>query len=127
MSYDLTPDDIKKIIIEGNSEKLIEKASQLGGYYAPKDKKDKSAVTTSQIRNILDKIQRMREFNRHEVNLLRPLLAYAAGRHDKTKLPELQRNCDNAIKEIKTEEHFKNFRNFFEAIVAYHRCAGGKE
>jgi CRISPR-associated protein Csm2 len=102
---------------------LNEVAGQLGGYFAQGGEKDK--LSSSQIRNVLDKLQRMKGFDMNRLQLLRPLLAYAAGRHG-GKVRELQQISDSAIQLVQNQDHFVNFKNFFEAIVAYHRYHGGK-
>lgn len=117
---------IEKIIIEGNSEVLNLYAKELGERYAPQDKREKkSKLSASQIRNILDDVQRMskEEVESGAVELLRPKLAYIAGKNKESwALQELQGILDKAIGLIKKDwERFKNFRNFFEAIVGYHR------
>jgi len=84
-------------------------------------------LSTSQIRNILDEVQRMpeRDFDENRLHLLRPKLAYAAGRHKKIQgVLGFQKLIDKAI-QMTGKENYKNFRNFVEAIVAYHRYHGG--
>ncbi len=118
--------DILEIIEKTNNEKLNNIAKKLGEYYASGSEKNK--LSSAQIRNILDRIQRMKGYDKNQLQLLRPLLAYAAGR-DQTpekKLKHLQEIIDRAIMKVDNEEKFKNLRNFFEAIVAYHRYYGGK-
>jgi CRISPR-associated protein Csm2 len=114
---------LQEIILEGNAQSLNEVAGQLGGYFAQGGEKDK--LSSSQIRNVLDKLQRMKGFDMNRLQLLRPLLAYAAGRHG-GKVRELQQISDSAIQLVQNQDHFVNFKNFFEAIVAYHRYHGGK-
>lgn len=118
--------EIRAIIEERNTTKLNEVAKRLGEYYA--SGKDREKLSASQIRNILDKMQRMKKYDKDQLQLLRPLLAYAAGK-DRTpakKLKHLQEIIDKAITKTNDESRFENLRNFFEAIVAYHRYYGGK-
>lgn len=120
----VTDKDIGEIIVATNTSKLNEIANRLGEYYA--EGKEGEKLSSSQIRNILDKIQRMKKFDKDELQLLRPLLAYAAGKDNTGKLKHLEKILSKAINEVKDEKTFTNFRNFFEAIVAYHRYHGGK-
>lgn len=118
--------DIIAIIEKGDTAKLNEVANKLGEYYAAG--RDREKISSAQIRNILDKIQRMKQFDKDRIQLLRPLLAYVAGK-DRTrdaKLKNLQQIIDKAITKVDDEKKFDNLRNFFEAIVAYHRYHGGK-
>jgi len=119
-------------ILNGNKEKMVEDAEKLGKYLADNE------LSTSQIRNIFSETKRMRSYekNKNELILLRPKLAYIAGRHGKKDrrtgklvgpVPDLSKVLDECIKKIHNETHFKNFKDFFEAILAYHRYYGGKE
>ncbi|MCX7994982.1 MAG: type III-A CRISPR-associated protein Csm2 [candidate division WOR-3 bacterium] len=116
--------EIKEIIVSKNTIILNNVAAKLGEFYA--SGKENEKLSSAQIRNILDRIQRMKKFDRDEIQLLRPALAYAAGRDKTGKLKHLQQILDKAIMQVKDENTFKNLRNFFEAIVAYHRYHGGK-
>ena len=112
-------------ILDGDNQKLVENAEKLGKHLATK------GLTTSQIRNVFDVAKRISwsESAIDKLNLLRPKLAYTAGRHRK-KMPvivDLQEILDGAIQEVvksKGKKKFTNFQNFFEAIVAYHRRYG---
>lgn len=129
----LKPKSIEKII-NGDANELNNYADILGKRF--KEEKDvdergkkrtEKELSTSQIRNILDEIQRMseKEFNPTLLQLLRPKLAYAAGRH-KGRLKEFREVLEEAIKHVKSNEQFKWFKYFVEAIVAYHRYHGGE-
>ena len=122
--FDVREDDLESIIKGGDAVKLNNVADRLGGYYA--SGRDGEKLSASQIRGILDHLQRMYKFSLTDLQLLRPKLAYAAGRHG-GKVKDLQKVADRAIAMVEAEEkRFNNFRNFFEAIVAYHRYHGGK-
>lgn len=110
-------DTILGQILLGNSEILVRVADALGEYFKKKD------LSTSQIRNIYAQVRTMRGYDRNALNLLRPRLAYAAGRHK--EVSGLQRILDAAIVRVNDEEKFKNFQQFFEAILAYHKYYGG--
>jgi len=112
---------IKKAL-EGNSTELIGFARDTGKYLAEGSERERLSV--SQIRNVLDDIQRMRAYDENRLQMLRPKLAYAAGRHG-GKVKDLQAIIDTAI-ERTTAANFKHFKNLVEAIVGYHRYYGGK-
>jgi CRISPR-associated protein Csm2 len=116
--------EIKKdlpAILEGNSKKLVEDAKELGKYISRRRGRIKE-MTTSQIRNIFSEVKMMREFNKYEMDLLLPKLAYTA-RHEEVR--DLQEVLDEAIREVGNDEKkFERFKDFFEAVVAYHRRYG---
>lgn len=116
-------ESLQEIVVTGNALSLNKQANELGQYFAQGGERDR--LSSSQIRNVLDKLQRMKSFDLTKLQLLRPLLAYAAGRHG-GKVKELQKISDQAIQMVQNDQHFVNFKNFFEAIVAYHRYHGGK-
>lgn len=91
--------------------------------FAEKKGKELSSadLSTSQIRNVLDAIQMMTKFDRNELELLRPKLAYAAGK--KFNLRPFRDILDEAIGYVRDDLDFKLFRNLVEAIVAYHALA----
>ena len=122
-STSISPESLQEIIVGGNAMTLNKEANLLGQHFAQGGERDK--LSSSQIRNVLDKLQRMKAFDQTKLQLLRPLLAYAAGRHG-GKVKELQKISDQAIQMVQNDQHFVNFKNFFEAIVAYHRYHGGK-
>ncbi|MCX8042626.1 MAG: type III-A CRISPR-associated protein Csm2 [Desulfobacterota bacterium] len=120
---------IKKWIQEGLTPESIKEAERFG-----KDIKEKD-LTTSQIRQVFTKLKSIeakgyRE-NKIEFLMLKPLLAYSAGRHKKEGLKEFKDKITLAIDAVvegaedEQENRFKNFCKFFEAILAYHRSFGG--
>jgi len=106
-------------ILAGDMRELNDYAKELGKNYAQGGEREK--LSTSQIRNILDEIQKMpeKDFDENRLQLLRPKLAYVAGRH-KGKVLEFQKLLDKTI-QFTNKNNFKNFKYFVEAIVAYHR------
>jgi len=115
--------DEKRIekILGGDAFELNKYAEELAQSYMP-EKGEK--LSTSQIRAILTEIQKMKEFNPTQLQLLRPKLAYAAGRH-KGKVKEFRDLLEVLIKKT-NKDNFANFKNFVEAIVAYPKYYGGK-
>lgn len=106
-------------VIEEGGEPLVTAAENLGRKLA-------SDLKTSQIRKIysaVKKIQMGDEFNRNELILLKPKLAYAAARND--AVTDLKDALTQAIDQVDTDKKFKNFVDFFEATLAYHKAFGG--
>lgn len=120
-----TPEIIQSYITKDDTaEKMVKDAEELGNYLK------ENKVTTSQIRNAYGNMKKLQMFGwnnrtRREVLLLKPRLAYAAGRHG-NGLTQLKKVMDSAIDAVSDEASFQRFCQFFEAIVAYHKAAGGK-
>jgi CRISPR-associated protein Csm2 len=118
-----------RAIITGDAKALVDTAETLG----PDLKRGE--LTTAQIRNIFGLIKKMehRDFSPGELLLVKPKLAYAAARHNKAGLTMLKDVLSDAIdvvvevddQKVQTRR-FEQFVNFFEAILAYHREAGGR-
>lgn len=122
----LDKEKVKKIIQDSDVKILNKYAKERAKTYAPQNGREKKQkLTSSQIRNILDNVQRMKQADveRGELELLRPKLAYASGRNkDSWALRELREILDYAVELVENDyRRFENFRNFFEAIVGYHR------
>ena len=122
----IKPEEVKSYITQDHTaEQMVKFAEKFGKFLG--DKK----VTTSQIRNAYGNMKKLEmagwkdNRTRREVLLLKPRLAYAAGRHG-PGLAELKKVMDSAIDAVTDEASFQRFCQFFEAIVAYHRAAGGK-
>jgi len=111
-------------IIEGDTKALVREAEELGTQLKNSD------LTTSQIRNVFGSVKKMemRGFKEKELLLLKPNLAYAASRPgSKRGTKDLRKVLSTAIDFVGNNDmFFENFCNFFEAILAYHRAAGGK-
>ena len=125
-------DSIRRAI-EGDPEALVNTAMVIGRSLAQRK------LSTSQIRNIFGEVKRMqmRGFDPYKFQLLKPRLAYVAGRQTSSPVREaaqdLKRVLDVAIDKVLEEEEgkgqrerFSRFVDFFEAILAYHREAGGR-
>jgi len=132
-----------KAIIQGTDTQsarlLVDTAQRWGEYLANIN------LTTSQIRGIfgqvrqiemnwppdIDDPERARRAER-DLILLKPKLAYQAQRDaEKNKntkpVRELEQILSPAIDLVQGDrENFQRFVDFFEAILAYHRSAGGK-
>ena len=107
-----------------NMLKFIELADHFGNFLA-----NGKEIKTAQVRKIYSELQKIDSFDKEEhlmkLHMLRPQLAYAKGRHK--NLHELQKILDQMIVAIKNDEQLGNFKNFFEAILAYHKAHGGGE
>lgn len=79
-------------------------------------------LSTSQLRNIYDKAVKTETLN--DLKLIRPNLAYIAGRSTNDNEKSLVAFIDLLIKEIKSDEQVNEFKIFFEAVVAYHKFYG---
>lgn len=78
-------------------------------------------ITTTQLRNIFSRIKKIKISNLDDLHVLRPKLAFVAGRSDK-KMKTLVFLLDVLITKIDDDpEKLCQFQDFFEAIVAYHK------
>lgn len=84
-------------------------------------------MTTSQVRHLFQEVQNIAVADDflYKVSRLRYKFAYTAGRHKQVK--PLQEVAEEALKNINNKDQLGRFRDFFEAVVAYHRYLGGKE
>lgn len=115
--YNLPPD-----VIEKGGEPLVTAAESLGQKLARN-------LKTSQIRKVygaVKKIQMSDEFRQNDLIMLKPKLAYAAARND--AVMDLKEALTQAIDQVGDDpQKFKNFVDFFEATLAYHKAAGGQD
>jgi len=130
-------DILKKIIVEGDVKELNKYADELAQKFVTKleieeqsrsgnKRRKEKELTTSQIRNIFDVIQRMTKYDENKLQLLRPKLAYLAGRHG-GRVKEFQTLIEECLPLVTDDTTFTNFKNFIEAIVAYHKFHGGTD
>lgn len=121
--------DIKKWIENGPDVNLVKEAENFG-----KELKNGN-LTRSQIRQSFTKMKSIeaKGFSNNKSNflMLKPFLAYAAGRDNKDGIKKFKEKISIAIDYVfngpteKEEERFKNFCMLFEAILSYHRAHGG--
>ncbi len=136
------PATLRKIIVDGDNEALVSAAEKTGAALARELR-----LTTSQVRGIFGTVRQIEmdwlQSNRagtsseehadrerrakRELLLLKPRIAYQAGRErGRRGVTELQDVLTPAIDLIENNpQRFKNFVDFFEAILAYHRANGG--
>jgi CRISPR type III-A-associated protein Csm2 len=114
-------------ILEGDIQLLVDTAKSLGEALAKK-------LKTSQLRNVYGLVrqaqmewQKSPQLAYNSIILLQPKLAYFTNR-TKGDMRPLQQSLDRAILVLREDKepnaaHFKNFVDFCEAIVAYHRAS----
>ncbi len=127
--------NITSWIQEEFAPSTIEFAENFGEYLV------RNRLTTSQIRNIYGEIKRIEakvtsnDFGEvyKDFLLLKPKLAYAAKRAGTRGIEDFKKVMDaahSAVIDLSKEKRVRGFRNFtdlFEAILAYHKAAGGRE
>lgn len=98
----------------------------------------KNGLSTNQIRNPFGEVRRIQMkgdvlASKTEILLLKPKLAYAKARGNTVSAEALHQVLSKAIdsifkdnNEAEIKKRFKNFADFFEAILAYHKAKGGK-
>ncbi len=115
---------------------LVEDTEKLGRKLAQEYK-----LKTTQIRKFLDAVNRLKakisgmtqlpEDVKAELHLLRPKLAYAAARQatnsNSGPVEPLKRVLEAALKMDMDMEDFSRLVQLIEAIIAYHKAAGGKD
>ena len=122
-----SPTELSAIIEAGDPKQLVEVAQRIGQALA------RERLTTSQIRAIFGIVRQIEmswpvtgattsHVDPHrELLLLHPKLAYQAKRTG-ASVEHLRQVLDPAIDLIGDDrDHFQNFADFFEAILAYHR------
>ena len=131
--HEFKPEWIK----EGIKNDCISFAQDFGNYLA------KNKLTTSQIRNVFGEVKRIQlsGFNnkKTDFHLFKPKIAYSTRRaEDKAKgdqkqafrdFREILNKAHEAVEpeEANSESRFQNFVDFLEAILAFHKAAGGKD
>lgn len=140
MNFDQTV--ARKIIVDGDINALVDVAQDIGQDLVRQ-------LTSNQIRNIFGEVRRIdlawkgisgvgdeKSKDRHafrQIVLLKPKLAYQAGRERGRGrgVEELKNVLEPCIDEIRNANdsdrklYFDRFVDFFEAILAYHKAAGG--
>ncbi len=121
----------KAILINGIKTEDLNTLEDWGKYLAPKNKDDKRALTTSQIRKFFGDIKRIQanyEIDKGDIVLLDPKIAYAVGRADKeSRIIDFYKLVKPMIRDIEeNKDKFSVFVSVIESIVAYHKASGGK-
>lgn len=108
-------------------DKFVKYADNIGKHL------QENQLKTSQIRKFLSAVVAINSkshstFNRIDVVLLKPKLAYAVGRNrDNNGIRSLFEVLDNSIDKIQEFEDFQQLAKFVESIVAYHKFYGGRD
>lgn len=90
------------------------------------DRENYDNMTASQLRNIFARVQKINSLQK--LCLLRPKLAFIAGRSDTTHaMKTMIFLLDQLIANVDDGEKLKQFKAFYEAVIAYHKYYGGKE
>lgn len=76
-------------------------------------------ITPHQLRNIFSRVKAAKAPG--DLYRLRPQLAYVAGRAERDEMRELVVLLDDLIKKVDSPDTLRNFRSFYEAIIAYHK------
>lgn len=75
-------------------------------------------ITTHQLRNIFSRVKHAS--TPHDLSILRPQLAYVAGRSEKREMRTLVVLLDDLIRAVDARR-LEAFKRFYEAIIAYHK------
>jgi len=133
------PDEetINSIIQESDVEALVKCAENIGTGLARNER-----LKASGVRNFFGMVRKMEateasktsELDRlsdetyRELLLLKPKLSYQAQREQGEGIATLSRVLIPAINSVRRDaKAFRNFVDFFEAILAYHKAAGGQD
>ncbi|AIS52888.1 CRISPR subtype III-A-associated RAMP protein Csm2 [Thermoanaerobacter kivui] len=88
-----------------------------------------SNVTVTQLRKVFTEVKRLSpedENYKYKLKLLKAKMAYTSGRFPKLK--DFQDIVDEALPIAEqNEKTLERFKDFFEAVVAYHKFFGGRE
>lgn len=127
----LSEQDRRAIIIDGDAGLLVRRAEEIGSELKG------LGLKSAQIRNVFGTVRQIQmswpphangDAQQHayrQLQLLKPKLKYQAARNQREVGP-LADILVPAIDDIGDERYrFQNFVDFFEAILAYHRAAGG--
>ena len=129
----VAPDALHRIITEpGSAKLLVQQAQSLGETLAGQ------GLTTSQIRAIFGEVRAIqaemqsdpaKAFRR--LTLLKPKMRYRVGKEtgrSQQPIATLVEVLDAAVDEVGEDEgHFTRFVEFFEAVLAYFKAAGGRD
>lgn len=123
-------EQIQKAIEQGGNH--IVKIAEPIGECLGKGLRYNDRLTTNQIRNIftIAKKMQMKEVDWNEFILLKPRIAYMTKKTGSNLgariLGDILVEAVDAAYQGKENHHFKNFMDFFEAILAYHVSYGGR-
>ncbi|MCS7001982.1 MAG: type III-A CRISPR-associated protein Csm2 [Dehalococcoidia bacterium] len=120
------PDDLRAIIVDGNAEALDREARQIAKGLA-NERPDLRAGAANQVRMVFADVARIRAHwtpttdASRDVTLLKPKLAYLAGRGASRAFVDLQQILTPAIDLVDGDRaRFERFAEFLDAIAAYY-------
>lgn len=126
----LSDQDRQAIIINGDAELLVQRAQEIG------EALQRAKLNSTQIRNVFGTVRQIQmswplyadeaaqTTAYRQLQLLKPKMAYQAARN--RAVEPLAGVLTPAIDDVRADRtRFQNFVDFFEAILAYHRAAGG--
>ena len=129
--------ELEAIIKHGDAELLVSSAQKVGTALS-------KSLSTSQLRGVFGTLRRIQmrwqpgaspdhvACEMKELRLLKPRLAYQAGRARQGSsvegrgISDLEPVLRDAIDLVTCREEFRHLVDYLEAIVAYHRFAGGR-
>lgn len=88
-------------------------------------KKHVKGITSSQLRNVYALIKEKTKPD--SLPHIRPRLAYVAGRANNDELRTLIYLLDLLVVRVDDKAKLKNFKSFFESVIAYHKYFGGND
>lgn len=109
-------------IIGGDVEKLVSTAKSIAKMLV------NERVKSTQMRKAYAPIVGLTTYDeraRRQLYMMLPRLAYQSRRHGGLAL--LLKVCERAVELIDSNAKLENFKDFFEAIVAYHKAEGGED
>lgn len=125
------PDDVLDMIIAGDPVESAKATDEWGQKIGTALKQD---LKSAQIRNIFGKVRQIEMYwsatETHDkvalrdLILLKPKLRYQAER--KQEVNALADVLTQMINRVDNRDKFQRFVDFFEAILAYHKAAGGQ-
>lgn len=110
-----------RILNDKDGKELFKYAEEIGEKIAQN-------ISVSQIRKIFSEVKKLNNCDDWEfrLKLIRAQIGYTAGRFNKIdEIKGLKKDLFTLIDKVEEEKHLKNFINFFEAVIAYHRAYGG--
>jgi CRISPR-associated protein Csm1 len=87
--------------------------------------KEWSAIKTSQLRKVFEKVKQVKPEDIKNIQRVRPLMVYMAARQDNKQTMGLVQFLKEIIEQIETVEQLANFQAYFEAIVSFHKYYHG--
>jgi len=123
-----------KLLFDGIGSTDIQLLKDWGEYLVI-ESEGKKKMATTQLRKFFGEVKRLQATGvLRDVILLEPKMAYAVGRaikenkgNDNLKISDFYKCLSPLIRAIDQDKaKFKNFVNIYEAIVAYHKAAGGE-